>query len=99
MSVNDTLGSRQSDYGEFIDNASIAQDLKDVIHNTANWNSMPADMKEALEMIASKMSRLLNGDMNHIDSWHDISGYATLVENRLRGKANEDAKNKQVQEG
>ncbi len=86
MSVDDTLNERQSGYGEFIDNASIAQELKYVIHNTPNWNSMTSDMQEALEMIASKMSRILNGDKNHIDSWHDISGYATLVEKRLREK-------------
>jgi hypothetical protein len=24
------------------------------------------------------------GDPHHIDSWHDIAGYATLVEERLR---------------
>ncbi len=86
MSVDDTLNERQSGYGEFKDNAAIAQDLKHIIHHTPNFYQMPADMQEALEMIASKMSRILNGDMNHIDSWHDISGYATLVEKRLREK-------------
>lgn len=45
---------------------------------------MDPDQKEALSMIFSKIARILNGDPDHIDSWHDIAGYATLVEDRLR---------------
>jgi len=41
------------------------------------------DMAEALDMIAHKMSRLVNGDCYHRDSWHDIMGYAKLIDVRL----------------
>jgi len=37
-------------------------------------------------MIFSKIARILNGDPNHLDSWTDIAGYATLVADRLQGK-------------
>lgn len=39
---------------------------------------------EALEMIAHKIARILNGDLSYPDSWHDIAGYALRVEARLR---------------
>jgi hypothetical protein len=38
---------------------------------------------EALDMIAVKISRILTGDPNYSDNWHDIQGFAKLVENRL----------------
>jgi hypothetical protein len=38
---------------------------------------------EALEMIAHKIARILNGNPDHHDHWHDIAGYATLVAERL----------------
>ena len=34
-------------------------------------------------MVAHKIGRILNGDPNYIDSWHDIIGYTRLVEQRL----------------
>ena len=41
--------------------------------------------RESLDMIVHKIARILNGDPNHVDSWHDIAGYATLVELELKG--------------
>ena len=38
-------------------------------------------------MIANKIGRILNGDPNYPDSWHDIAGYATLIENELQSEA------------
>lgn len=36
-------------------------------------------------MIAHKLGRIINGDPNYSDSWHDIAGYAKLVADRLDG--------------
>lgn len=47
------------------------------------WRSLDPDQKEALEMIVHKIGRILNGDPDYADSWHDIAGYAKLVEDRL----------------
>jgi hypothetical protein len=41
------------------------------------------DQREALEMIAHKIARIVNGDPNYADSWLDIAGYAQLVADRL----------------
>ena len=84
--VDSTLEERGKRYGKFIGHAAIAQTLKSAMQNTAAWNGLHSDQKEALEMIQHKIARILNGDPDYADSWHDIAGYATLVENRLNGK-------------
>lgn len=81
-----TLNDRGTSYGDFEDGANIAQALKFAMRNTLKhgWDTLPPDMKESLDMIQSKISRIINGDENHIDSWHDIQGYALLIENRIK---------------
>jgi hypothetical protein len=81
--VSDTLQQRHETYGEYATQARIAQQLKDVMHDTPNWHTMTYAQRESLDMIAAKISRILNGDPDHIDSWHDIGGYARLVEDRI----------------
>jgi hypothetical protein len=81
--IDATLTERGNRYGAFPVHAQIAQDLKRVMQETPNWASLPADMKEALEMNAHKTARILNGDPFFHDSWHDIVGYTKLVADRL----------------
>jgi len=88
IDINETLAVRETRYGEYMEVAAIAQNLKFVMQQTANWNHLEADQMESLDMIANKIGRILNGDPNYDDSWHDIAGYATLVAERLR-KLNE----------
>ena len=78
--IDSTLDERGSRYGDFEEHAFITQDLKAVMQETPNWDLLKADQKEALEMTAHKIGRILNGDPNYIDSWHDIIGYIRLVE-------------------
>jgi hypothetical protein len=84
--IDDTIAARHARYGTFFDNASAGQLIKFAFRSGRNWNKLENDQKEALEQIASKIGRILTGDYNHIDSWHDITGYAKLVENRLLGQ-------------
>jgi hypothetical protein len=81
--VVDTLAERAVRYGEFKGHAQIAQQLKAALHAAPNWSKLSEDKKEALEMIQHKIGRILNGDSNYHDSWHDISGYAKLVADTL----------------
>jgi hypothetical protein len=81
--IDKTLAERGTRYGEFPEHASITQGLKDAMSKGCNWDSLDDDMKEALEMVAHKIGRILNGDPNYIDSWTDIIGYTRLVEKRL----------------
>lgn len=89
--VNQTLDSRTARYGEFVTHAVLSQGLCDVMHTASGWDHLAADQKEALEMIQHKIARILNGDPNYLDNWHDLQGYARLVEKRLE-KGVQDAR-------
>lgn len=78
-----TLTERGSRYGPFTGHARITQELKQSMHANPGWKKLTSDQKEALEMIAHKIGRILNGDPNYDDSWVDIAGYAKLVGDRL----------------
>jgi hypothetical protein len=79
--VQNTLNERESTYGSFTGVANTTGQLMGVLLNSKNGQTLPYVHQEALHMIASKMARIVNGDHNHKDSWHDIAGYATLIEN------------------
>lgn len=83
-SVQDTLASRQATHGCFIENGRIMQALKDEMINSVNWPHLGPFQKEALQMIQHKIGRILSGNPNEPDHWHDIAGYATLAENILK---------------
>ena len=83
--VDAILNERHQQYGRFIDVAAAAQSIKEALKSLPNWNLLGDDQKECLEMIASKVARILNGDTDHVDSWVDIAGYAKLVSDRLEG--------------
>ena len=81
--IDETLAERETRYGAFTGHAQITQEIKQAMIKGRNWVSLAADQKEALDMVAHKIGRILNGDANYIDSWHDIIGYVRLVEVRL----------------
>ena len=87
MSVTDTLTERGKRYGKFKDHAEVTQTLKAVFRAKMGekWDRLADDQKECLEMIAHKLGRIINGDPDYADSWHDIAGYAQLVADRLNG--------------
>lgn len=80
-----TLVERGRQYGDFYAKAVFIQNAKALMHNTPVWDYMEDDQREALEMIQHKISRILYGDPTVVDTWHDIAGYAKLVEDRLNG--------------
>lgn len=80
MTVQETLSQRKGTHGEFKENASYAQGIKSIYKRSPAWHQMSNEQREALEMIASKISRILSGGFEHKDSWHDIAGYASLGE-------------------
>lgn len=84
-STTATLTERGKRYGAFTGHAAITQSLKDTMAATPNWSKLQPDQKEALEMVAHKIGRILNGDPDYDDSWVDIAGYARLVSDRLQG--------------
>jgi hypothetical protein len=86
--VNEMLSGREARYGSFEGHAEISQALKLTMQDRAKWPMLEDDQREALEMIAHKIARILNGDPSYADNWIDIAGYATLVANRLEKEDN-----------
>lgn len=85
--TDDILAERGQRYGDFDKHADITQSLKKAMASTPGWQRLAPDQREALEMNAHKIGRILNGDPNYADSWEDIAGYAKLVANRLTAQA------------
>ena len=85
--VADTLAERGKRYGSFAGHAEITQKLKEAMmmhDNCIPWKTrLSRSQRESLDMIVHKIGRILNGDPNYADSWHDIAGYAKLVEDEI----------------
>lgn len=84
MSTEEILEARQRSHGHFEIQAKLTQRLKCVMScEDGNFVAMADDQREALEMIAGKIGRIISGDPNHSDHWEDIAGYARLIARRL----------------
>ena len=80
--VNQVLTERGKTHGCWAQQAGVAQELKAVIRS-GDRGQLSKSQREALEMIAHKISRILCGDPDHKDHWVDIAGYATLAAKEL----------------
>lgn len=78
MSIEKTLEERGGTYGPYRDNADLTQDLYACIIDHKNYDQLDSSHKETIHMIFHKISRIVNGNPNFHDSWHDIEGYARL---------------------
>jgi len=47
------------------------------------WQNLPAVVRESVDMIMLKISRVVCGDFKHLDSWRDIVGYAQLAQTKI----------------
>lgn len=82
LDVAATLEQRGKRYGAFSNHAKLSQGLLKLLYGHADEQGTElSDVhKEALNIICNKLGRIVNGDPNYYDSWKDIAGYATLVE-------------------
>lgn len=83
MSVKKILKARGNKYGTFTDNSTTSQALKDIVRAHENWDNLPVEHKEALDMIFHKVARVMNGDPMYKDNFVDICGYSQLVADLL----------------
>ena len=86
--VGKVLDARAEQYGSFMQSSDTVIRIKGIMHNAVARNAVHLypDQLQALDMIATKISRIVHGNPNHLDSWVDIAGYAQLVADRLQGK-------------
>jgi len=81
--ITETLAERGPRHGRFTEHAMYTQQLKFILHSSPKWEGMAYDLRESLEMIVHKIGRILAGDPTFSDHWHDIAGYAKLIDDRL----------------
>lgn len=84
MDAQEIIATRQATHGDYATTAAFAQQIKSLFRGFSG--KMSADQRESLDMIATKVARILSGNPNDIDHWADIAGYAQLVVNRLSRK-------------
>ncbi len=82
-SIEKTLEGRDRTHGDFKTQARFAEKLRGECEETGEFYKIPADMRYAISMILMKISRIVHGKPFVKDHWHDIAGYATLVEREL----------------
>lgn len=92
--VRDTLIERGTRYGSYKEVSMVSQNIKAAIRHSKNWNLLPADYKESLEMVANKLARVLCGDWKYTDSLLDISGYVQLLLDGLEGELDRGVREK-----
>ena len=81
--TEEILNAREATHGGFNDVAWMAQSIKETIRTTSKWDNLSTRQKEPLDLIATKMARIVCGNPDHADHWDDIAGYAHLGGARL----------------
>jgi hypothetical protein len=74
------LTTREATHGSFCEVARVAQELKGTITTAPGYVALNPAQREALDLIATKIGRILSGNPSFKDHWVDIAGYAKLGE-------------------
>ena len=75
----DLLVQRGNTHGKWAQQSEGAQRIKAAFEGCPNWAGLKPGQKEALQSIATKISRILHGNPDERDHWADLSGYAELI--------------------
>lgn len=75
----DVTAERKSTHGEWSNQSHFSSSFKYLMRDTDRWEKLTPSQQEALDMIATKISRILTGNPNELDHWVDIEGYAFLA--------------------
>lgn len=73
MNLDDSLRDDVAANGEFTDTSAMAQAIKMLLRRGANWDKLPPEAKEALELAATSVARILNGDAGDARHWNTIA--------------------------
>ena len=79
MQTTDLLQTRQSTHGDFHENAIYAQQLRALFRTSPKWPQIHPVQREALDNLATKLSRILSGQAECRQHWEDVAGYAHLA--------------------
>jgi hypothetical protein len=87
--VQDTdalLDERSQTHGRFRDFSRTTQEIKAALRGGANWRNLNPVQRQALEALADKASRIVNGDAYFFDHWADLAGYVQLAVDDINGR-------------
>lgn len=90
--MTDILNEREKTHGSYASTAAMSQMFKDCMKNSQNWLTMDDTQREALDLIATKIARILSGNPREIDHWVDVAGYANLIVRELTPLADRETK-------
>jgi len=89
--IDQTLDARGGVYGDYYGMIRLRATLMDAIqarHYNIHGCEMNIVDEEHIRDIVLKLTRLA-ASPRHLDTWHDIVGYSTLVENELKESSSE----------
>lgn len=84
--VRPLLDQRGATHGDYDKMAHCIQGIKVAMRCGTGWSNLNTGQKEALELIATKIGRIVEGNPNCRDHWEDIKGYSQLVLDRIGHK-------------
>lgn len=79
MDADGLINTRAATHGSYHHQAALAASLKRFLRAEPHYDKLLLQHQEALDMIMTKISRIIWGNPNHRDHWDDIAGYATLA--------------------
>jgi hypothetical protein len=87
-SIEKILKEREITHGGFPIKATTIQVFKNIMRGTERWKDLSFAQQEALDMIMTKVGRILHGNPNEPDHWLDIIGYTKLISDELENPLN-----------
>jgi hypothetical protein len=79
VKIEDVLKQREVTHGDFPMKATTIQVFKSIMRGTEKWRDLSFAQQESLDMIMTKIGRILHGNPNEPDHWLDIIGYTKLI--------------------
>lgn len=80
--IEEKVVARDARYGDYAEEAALADMVMNLL--TDRGERLLPYQRQAIRMIATKLSRLVSGDSNWLDGWVDIAGYSILVARQLK---------------
>lgn len=85
-STEKLISTRETTHGPWEVTAQVSHNLKECFRAQAQlacaheqvYNSLSPQREEAIEMILTKIARIISGNPDEPDHWNDIAGYAYL---------------------
>lgn len=88
QAVTEERGERYGDFGSLcVTSAQLKETLRDGLKDNERFQTMAGKAKcvveEYLDMVATKLARIVTGDPTYDDNYIDIEGYSKITRERV----------------